>query len=73
MKLLRTYSFLILLLTAFVARAEWFPEMQRKGNFFGGWGWNRSMYTNSDIHFQGAFFRHDIGQRVLKNTTQSAH
>ena len=53
MKLLRTYSLLILLLTAFVARAEWFPEMQRKGNFFGGWGWNRSMYTNSDIHFQG--------------------
>ena len=53
MKLLRTYSFLILLLTAFVARADWFPEMQRKGNFFGGWGWNRSVYTNSDIHFRG--------------------
>ena len=53
MKLLRTYSFLILLLTAFGARAEWFPEMQRKGNFFGGWGWNRSAYTKSDIHFTG--------------------
>ena len=53
MKLLRTYSLLILLLTAFVARAEWFPEMQRKGNFFGGWGWNRAAYTNSDIHFNG--------------------
>ncbi len=25
-----------------------------------------------EIHFQGAFFRHDIGQRVLKNTTQTA-
>jgi hypothetical protein len=53
MKLLRTYSFLILLLTAYGARAEWFPDMQRKGNFFGGWGWNRSVYTNSDIHFRG--------------------
>ena len=53
MKLLRTYSFLILLLTAFGARADWFPDMLRKGDFFGGWGWNRSVYTNSDIHFRG--------------------
>jgi hypothetical protein len=27
--------------------------MQRKGNFFGGWGWNRAAYTKSDIHFTG--------------------
>jgi phosphoribosylamine--glycine ligase len=27
----------------------------------------------SNIHFQGAFFRHDIGQRVIKKATQSAH
>jgi hypothetical protein len=53
MKLFRTYSFLLLWLIAFGARAEWFPEMQRKGNFFGGWGWNRAAYTKSDIHFTG--------------------
>ncbi len=27
----------------------------------------------SNIHFQGAFFRHDIGQRVITKATQSAH
>jgi hypothetical protein len=33
--------------------AQWFPSVERKGNFFGGWGWNRAVYSNSDIHFKG--------------------
>jgi hypothetical protein len=47
------YSLLLLLAAALPSHAQWFPEMQRAGNFFGGWGWNRSAYTESDIHFRG--------------------
>ena len=47
------YSLLVLLATALSSHAQWFPEMQRAGNYFGGWGWNRSVYTESDIHFSG--------------------
>ena len=47
------YSLLVLLAAALPSHAQWFPEMQRTGNFFGGWGWNRSAYTESDIHFRG--------------------
>ena len=53
MKLLRIHSLLVILLTCCSMQAQWFPEMHRKGNFFGGWGWNRSAYTKSDIHFKG--------------------
>jgi len=30
-----------------------FTEPQKKGNFFFYWGWNKDLYTNSDIHFSG--------------------
>jgi hypothetical protein len=35
------------------ACAQWFPDVERKGNLFGGWGWNRAAYSDSDIHFKG--------------------
>jgi hypothetical protein len=44
---------LLLSLVTHCAHAQWFPEVQRKGNVFGGWGWNRAAYTTSDIHFHG--------------------
>lgn len=47
------YSFLLLLTAASTSYAQWFPEIYRKGDFFGGWGWNRSSYTTSDIQFHG--------------------
>jgi len=50
---LRLHSVLIFLIASTISHAQWFPEMQRQGNFFGGWGWNRARYTNSDIHFKG--------------------
>ena len=53
MHLLRLHSVLIFLIASTVSNAQWFPELQRKGNVFGGWGWNRARYTNSDIHFKG--------------------
>lgn len=53
MNLLRLHSLILLVMIASTIHAQWFPEMHRKGNFFGGWGWNRAAYTNSDIHFTG--------------------
>jgi hypothetical protein len=32
---------------------QWFPAVERKGNLFGAWGWNRAAYSDSDIHFKG--------------------
>ena len=29
------------------------PNRKKKGNFFFFWGWNKEVYTNSDIHFSG--------------------
>ena len=34
-------------------RSETREIYKRKGNFFFYWGYNRSAYTNSDIHFWG--------------------
>ena len=53
MNQLRLHSWMLLMLVASMAHAQWFPEMHRKGNVFGGWGWNRAAYTESDIHFTG--------------------
>lgn len=43
----------LFLLLVDCACAQSTTEIHRKGNFFGGWGWNRSAYTQSDIHFCG--------------------
>ena len=40
-----------------------FTEPQKKGTFFFFWGWNKEVYTNSDIHFRGNnynFTLHDV-------------
>lgn len=35
------------------AQTNYFGETDRKGELFMYWGWNRSAYTNSNIHFSG--------------------
>lgn len=35
------------------AQTTFFGQTDRKGELFMYWGWNRSAYTNSDIHFTG--------------------
>ncbi len=35
------------------SHAQWFATTERKGAIYGGWGWNRASYTNSDITFKG--------------------
>ncbi len=47
-----------LFISAFVFTQELAPsttpiELVKKGTFYVYWGWNRSLYTNSDISFQG--------------------
>lgn len=45
---------------------------KRKGNFFFYWGYNRSAYTNSDIHFWGDgydFTIHDVEAKDEPTTT----
>jgi len=49
----RIFHIILFLLLANCAHSQWFPLMHRKGSVFGGWGWNRSAYTQSDIHFRG--------------------
>lgn len=41
------------MLYCFNATSQWLPEMDRKGDLFGCWGWNRAMFSNSDITFKG--------------------
>jgi hypothetical protein len=45
--------FLLIALISTHANAQWFPKVERKGDVFGCWGWNRDIYSKSDIHFKG--------------------
>jgi hypothetical protein len=45
-----TIVFSILITSAF---AQWGASVKRKGEWFAAWGWNRSVYSNSTIHFTG--------------------
>lgn len=45
-------------------------ETHRKGEIFIYWGWNRSIYTNSDIHFKGNsydFTLYDVAAKDKQN------
>lgn len=44
---------LTFLLLSLLSDAQLFKPIARKGQIYFGWGWNRSHYTNSDIHFTG--------------------
>ena len=41
---------IMLLIVSFTANAT---QVERKGRWFGFWGWNGAVYSNSDIHFTG--------------------
>ena len=50
----RLAPLLIIILTLFVFEANAKTETLRaKGEWYGYWGWNRSNYSDSDIHFKG--------------------
>ena len=57
-------KFLLLLILA-TTSAGVFSQNEpayKKGKFFAFWGWNRSYYTNSDIHFKGEDYNFTIHQ-----------
>lgn len=64
MRILRNNIILLLaLFSSASSLAQWFEPIDRKGELFGGWGWNRASYTASDIHFTGSnydFILHDV-------------
>lgn len=43
------------------------PKMNKKGTFFAYWGWNRSNYTTSDIHFTGKEYNFELTDVVAKD------
>lgn len=47
--------------------AQWFPSIDRKGNAFAGWGWNRAAFSNSDIHFRGANYNFTLSDVHAKD------
>ena len=49
----RIFHITLLLLLVDCACAQSSATIHRKGSVFGGWGWNRSTYTQSDISFRG--------------------
>jgi len=47
-------------------KQSFFKHVDRKGEIFLTWGWNRSQYTDSDIHFKGDGYKF-----TLNNVTAS--
>lgn len=47
---------IIFLFSSFLGNSQdsgWFRNFDKKGHLFGYWGYNRSVYSRSNIHFQG--------------------
>lgn len=43
----------------------------KKGKFYAFWGWNRSHYTNSNIHFKGADYDFTLHQAIAHDKLSS--
>ncbi|HZV69865.1 MAG TPA: hypothetical protein VFG10_09985 [Saprospiraceae bacterium] len=59
MNVKRATGIFILSFFFYIGHAQTLPDIQhasRKGSFYIYWGWNRAMYTESDIHFIGENF-----------------
>ena len=55
--------FILLTLSSFTYSQDATPIISKKGSFYFYWGWNRGLYSKSDIHFQGLnydFTLHDV-------------
>jgi hypothetical protein len=68
MKWIKFTVLIFFLATFFVdARAQKEYANYKKGNFFIYWGWNRSNYTNSDIHFNGSNYDFTLSKVIAKD------
>jgi hypothetical protein len=68
---LKTFIYSLLFLLVFSLNAQRVTDnYYKKGNFFVYWGWNRSAYTASDIHFKGSDYDFTL-QNVIAKDRQS--
>lgn len=67
MKTIIALLFFILFSVTISAQESTNEQMNRKGTFFAYWGWNRSFYTNSDIHFAGKDYDFILKDIVAKD------
>lgn len=68
------YLIVFLLLTThtgFSQNLSTIHKVNRKGQFYIYWGWNRAWYTHSDIHFKGADYDFTL-QNVVAKDRQTA-
>ncbi len=63
-------SFCLITTESFSQDLTYNNETNRKGQLFIYWGWNRSAYTDSDIHFKGANYDFELSD-VRANDRQS--
>ena len=59
MRKLISFFVLVLVFSSAIAQTE---PAYKKGKFFAFWGWNRTHYTNSNIHFKGQDYDFTIHQ-----------
>jgi hypothetical protein len=68
---LKIFIYTLLLFLALSSNAQRVTDnYYKKGNFFVYWGWNRSDYTTSDIHFEGNEYDFTL-QNVIAKDRQS--
>lgn len=64
------YLFLFLISLTFSVNAQTERVQENpysKGNWFAYWGWNRSAYTKSDIHFSGTNYDFTLNNTIAKD------
>ena len=60
----------LLLANSFISYAQSYPAIDshnQKGKIFVYWGWNRSAYTHSDIHFKGQEYDFTLKNVIAKD------
>ncbi|MFO0496051.1 MAG: hypothetical protein ACK50Y_11010 [Flavobacteriia bacterium] len=68
---MKIFIYTLLLFLALSSNAQRVTDnYYKKGNFFVYWGWNRSDYTTSDIHFEGNEYDFTL-QNVIAKDRQS--
>lgn len=53
--------------TSFCQNQPKFEQINRKGDFYFYWGWNRGWYSNSDIKFSGENYNFSLKEVVAKD------
>lgn len=60
-------TILVALTLSATASSQWFHKVERKGDAWLSWGWNRAAYTRSDIHFTGPGYDFTLFDVIAKD------